>query len=85
MTQYSAAAFNHLMLQSIDEMSTNQSVHSGSIVSTSDVTIYDTIVYPDTLGHGMIHDTLSSRYIGKLSLTYENSYRIVKLSAETPN
>ena len=56
----------------------------------SDVTIHDTIVYRDTLGHGTVHDTLSlcivsSRHIGKLSLIYENSHRIVKLSANTPN
>ena len=59
-------------------------------VVTSDVTIHDTIVYRDTLGYGTIHSTLSlctvsSRYILKLSLMYENSYRIVKLFANTPN
>ena len=49
----------------------------------------DTIVYRDTLGHGTIHNTLSlcimsSRYIVKLSLMYENSHRIVKLFANIP-
>ena len=59
-------------------------------IHISDVMIHDTIVYRDNLGHGTIHDTLSlcilySRYIGKLSLMYENSHRIVKLSTNMPN
>ena len=64
--------------------------HCPLFIYISDVTIHDCTVYRDTLGHGTMHDTLSlcivsSRYIGKLSLMYENSHRIVKLSANTPN
>ena len=58
-----------------------------SSVTVSDVMIDDTIVYRGTI---TIHDTLSScvvssQYIVKLYFMYENSHRIVRLSANTPN
>ena len=76
------------------DISTAARVHRASVqdetLPASDVTIHKTIMYRNTLGHGTIHYTLSlcilsSRYILKLSLIYENSHRIVKLFANTPN
>ena len=60
------------------------------LIWISDVTIHDAVMYHDTLGHGTIHDTLSlcivsSQYIIRLNFMYENSHRIVKISANTPN
>ena len=57
---------------------------------TSGVTIHNTIVFRDTLGPSKAHDAVSfciasSRYILKLSLMYENSHRIEKLFANSPN
>ena len=56
----------------------------------SDVIIHDTTVYFDSSGHSTIHDSLSlcivsSGYIVRLRLTYENNYIITKLCANIAN